>query len=113
MKTVTAVPPLSLGWFLDIWGKYFVRFMIGWGGEMLRAALYMILGISFLAVGLGLPPELTAQAGSRHGGMTLFILIISVSFVVNTITFAWSLIREGLNNRKKPPTTAAPKQEAA
>lgn len=113
MKTATAVTPLGLGDFFGTWAKYFVRFMIGWGAEILRAALYMILGISFLAVGLGLPPEITAQIGSRHGGMTLFILIVSVALFVRVMTFVADLIREWLAGRKQQQPSPAPQQAAS
>ena len=92
--------------FFGTWGEYFYRFMVGLGVEIILAVLYISLGIAFLAVGLQLPPEVTAEAVSRHGGMTLFLLATSVAVVVQMVKFTIWLIQE--NKEDQPPAQPAP-----
>jgi hypothetical protein len=103
--------------FFGSWGYLFYRFMVGLGGEIIMAVIYISLGISFLAVGLQLPPEVVQESVARHGGMTLFLLVASTATVMQMIKFTLWLIAEGKEEveaeveaaAKAAATTAKPK----
>lgn len=99
----------QFGSFFGLWGTYFVRFMLGLGGQIVLAILYVSLGIAFLAVWLDLPPNVVSAAVNRNGGMTLFLLIVSVAMAVEVGVFTVNTFVLGNDNKhdaQTPPATA-------